>query len=141
MTQMGQINTDYLFQEKTQGIIAVFYEVYNALGYGFLEKVYQNAFYQELLRRGFRCEVHKHIEVFFKGRKVGDYFPDIVVDDCVIIELKAVETLCPEHEAQLINYLRATPIEIGLLLNFGLRPQVCRRIFTNDRKPNLCKSV
>lgn len=141
MTQMGQMDTDYLFQEETREIIAAFYEVYNALGYGFLEKVYQNAFYQELQRRGFRCEPQKHIEVYFKGRKVGDYFPDIVVNDCIILELKAVETLCPEHEAQLINYLRSTEIEIGLLLNFGLRPQVYRRIFTNDRKPNLCKSV
>ena len=135
------MDTDYLYQEETNRIIAAFYEVYNALGYGFLEKVYQNAFYQELVRRGFQCEAQKHVEVYFKGCKVGDYFADIIVNDSIILELKTVETLCPEHEAQLINYLRSTEIEVGLLLNFGLRPQVCRRIFTNDRKKNLCKSV
>ncbi|WP_300813811.1 GxxExxY protein [uncultured Bacteroides sp.] len=135
------MGTDYIYKEETNRIIAAFYEVYNALGYGFLEKVYQNALYQELIRRGFRCEAQRHIEVYFKGCKVGDYFPDIIVNDRIILELKTVEALCPEHEAQLINYLRSTEIEVGLLLNFGLRPQVCRRIFTNDRKSNLCKSV
>lgn len=135
------MGTDYIYKEETNRIIAAFYEVYNALGYGFLEKVYQNALYQELIRREFRCEAQRHIEVYFKGCKVGDYFPDIIVNDRIILELKTVEALCPEHEAQLINYLRSTEIEVGLLLNFGLRPQVCRRIFTNDRKSNLCKSV
>ena len=135
------MDTDYLYKEKTERIIAAFYEVYNALGYGFLEKVYQNALYQELRRRGFQCELQRHIEVYFKGHKIGDYFPDIIVDDCIILELKAVEALCPEHEAQLINYLRSTSIEVGLLLNFGMRPQVYRRIFTNDRKTNLCSSA
>lgn len=135
------MGTDYIYKEETNRIIAAFYEVYNALGYGFLEKVCQNALYQELIRRGFRCEAQRHIEVYFKGCKVGDYFPDIIVNDRIILELKTVEALCPEHEAQLINYLRSTEIEVGLLLNFGLRPQVCRRIFTNDRKSNLCKSV
>lgn len=135
------MDTDFLYQKETQNIISAFYDVYNALGYGFLEKVYQNALYQELKRRGFQCEVQKHIEVYFKGCKVGDYFPDIVVNDCIILELKTVEAICPEHEAQLINYLKSTPIEVGLLLNFCERPQVCRRIFTNDRKNNLCQSV
>lgn len=131
------MGTDFLYGDDTQRIIAAFYEVYNALGYGFLEKVYQNALCQELKRMGFRCEAQQHVEVFFKGNKVGDYYPDLIVDDRIILELKTVETLCPEHEAQLINYLKATNIEVGLLLNFGASPQICRRIFTNDRKLNL----
>lgn len=135
------MNTDLLYRKETDEILAAFYDVYNALGYGFLEKVYQNALFQELRRRGFDCEPQRHVEVYFKGRKVGDYFPDIVVNDCIILELKTAEGICREHEAQLINYLRSTTIEVGLLLNFGERPQFVRRIFTNDLKPNLCKSV
>ena len=135
------MNTDYLFKEETDEIIAAFYEVYNTLGYGFLERVYQNALYQELKRRGFRCEAQRQIKVYFKGKEVGEYFADIVVNDCIILELKANERLCSENEAQLLNYLKATEMEIGLLLNFGERPQVRRKIFTNDRKNNLCSSV
>lgn len=124
--------SDYLYKKETDGIIAAFYEVYNTLGYGFLERVYQNALYIELLSRGFKCEAQ------LKGKEVGVYYADIVVNDCIILELKANENLCPEHEAQLLNYLKSTEIEIGLLLNFGERPQVRRKIFTNDRKENLC---
>ena len=112
-----------------------------ALGYGFLERVYQNALYLELLSRGFKCEAQRQIKVYFKGKEVGLYYADIVVNDCIILELKANECLCPEHEAQLLNYLKSTDIEIGLLLNFGEHPQVRRKIFTNDRKENLCQSV
>ena len=133
--------SDYLYKKETDGIIAAFYEVYNTLGYGFLERVYQNALYLELLSRGFKCEAHRQIKVYFKGKEVGVYYADIVVNDCIILELKANENLCPEHEAQLLNYLKSTEIEIGLLLNFGERPQVRRKIFTNDRKENLCQSV
>ena len=110
---------EYLFKEETDNIISAFYEVYNSLGYGFLERVYQNALYQELKRRGFQCEVQKQIKVFFKGREVGEYYADIVVDDKIILELKACDKICPEHKAQLLNYLKATTIEVGLLLNFG----------------------
>ena len=130
-----------LYKEETDSIIAAFYDVYNALGYVYLEKVYQNALCQELKDRGFDCESQPHVEVFFKGCKVGDYYPDLVVNDCIILELKTAESICHEHEAQLLNYLRSTSIEIGLLLNFGERPQFVRRILTNDRKKNLCKSV
>ena len=133
--------SDYLYKKETDGILAAFYEVYNTLGYGFLERVYQNALYLELLSRGFKCEVQRQIKVYFKGKEVGVYYADIVVNDCIILELKANECLCPEHEAQLLNYLKSTDIEIGLLLNFGEHPQVRRKIFTNDRKENLCQSV
>ena len=124
---------NYLYQDKTKKIIKCFYEVYNTLGYGFLEKVYENALYKELISFGFKCEKQKKIEVYYKGDEVGEYFADILVDEKIILELKAAETLCQEHECQLVNYLKATNIEIGLLLNFGKKPEIRRKIFTNDR--------
>ena len=123
-----------MYKEETDEIIEAFYEVYNTLGYGFLERVYQNALYQELKRRGFDCKAQYPIKVFFKGQEVGEYYADVLVNECIILELKAVDTLCKEHELQLINYLKATEMEVGLLLNFGERPQVRRKIYTNDRK-------
>ena len=135
------MTTDYLFKEETDEIIAAFYEVYNSLGYGFLERVYQNALYQELMRRGFKCEAQHKIKVYFKGHEVGEYFADLLVNGHIILELKAVDSICNEHELQLINYLKATEIEVGLLLNFGEKPQVRRKLFKNDRKNNLWSSV
>ena len=134
MTQILQMTTDYLYKEETDEIIEAFYDVYNTLGYGFLERVYQNALYQELKRREFDCKAQYPIKVRFKGQVVGEYYADILVNDCIILELKAVDTLCREHELQLINYLKSTDIEVGLLLNFGERPQIRRKLFTNDRK-------
>lgn len=128
---------EYLYKEKTDRILSAFYEVYNALGYGFLERVYQNALYQELNRKGFICEAQKQIKVYYKGKEVGEYYADILVDKCIILELKACDRLCKEHELQLINYLKATDIELGLLLNFGEKPQVRRKVYTNERKENL----
>ena len=132
---------EYLFKEETDNIISAFYEVYNSLGYGFLERVYQNALYQELNRRGFRCETQKQIKVFYKGKEVGEYFADILVNDSIILELKACESICHEHELQLINYLKATDIELGLLLNFGEKPQMKRKVYANERKENLRSSA
>lgn len=128
------VETDYLYKEDTDSIIAAFYEVYNTLGYGFLERVYQNALYLELLQRGFDCKAQYPIKVKFKGREVGEYYADILVNNCVIVELKSVDRLLRAHELQLINYLKATDIEVGLLLNFGESPQIRRKIFTNDHK-------
>ena len=132
---------EYLYKEETDRILSAFYEVYNSLGYGFLERVYQNALYQELKRRGFRCEAQKQIKVYFKGQEVGEYFADILVNNSIIIELKACDRICHEHELQLINYLKATDIELGLLLNFGEKPQVRRKVFANERKENLRSSA
>lgn len=132
---------ELIHEETTNGIISAFYHVYNELGFGFLEKVYQNALYVELMSRGFSVQPQKQIDVFFKGIKVGEYYSDMVVDDIVILELKAKESLAPEHEAQLLNYLKVTEIEVGLLLNFGLNPQFKRKIFTNDRKKSKRKSL
>ena len=128
------MDTDFLYKEETDEIIEAFYEVYNTLGYGFLERVYQNALYLELQQRGFDCKVQYPIKVTFKGREVGEYYADILVNDCVILELKSVDMLLRQHELQLINYLKATDIEVGLLLNFGEKPQVRRKIFTNIHK-------
>ncbi len=127
----------YLLKDKTEKIIKCFYETYNVLGYGFLEKVYENALLKELKANGFECENQKEISVSYKGDKVGKYYADILIDNEIILELKATESLCEEHEYQLINYLKATNIELGLLLNFGKRPEIRRKIFTNNRKNHL----
>jgi GxxExxY protein len=125
---------ELLHKDITDKIIKAFYKVYNELGYGFLEKVYQNALVIELTEMGLQCEKQKQIKVYYHEQMVGEYFADLIVDECVIIELKAAETLVEEHEFQLINYLKATEIEVGLLLNFGKKPQFKRKIFTNDKK-------
>ena len=124
----------YLHSEITEVIIGAFYDVYNTLGYGFLEKVYENALVLELAERGLSSKQQQPINVFYKNVQVGNYFADIVVENSVIIELKAAENIIVQHEFQLINYLKATEIEIGLLMNFGKKPQFKRKIFTNERK-------
>ncbi|MBW7848795.1 MAG: GxxExxY protein [Bacteroidales bacterium] len=121
----------YLHKEITSKIISCFYKVYNELGYGFLEKVYENALKIELENNGMAVEKQKPISVYYNDHLVGEYYADLIVEDKVILELKAAETLCEEHEYQLINYLKATNIEVGLLLNFGKKPQISRKIFTN----------
>ncbi len=123
-----------LHKEITGTIIQSFYTVYNALGYGFLEKVYENALVHELTKLGLKVRQQMPIQVYYDGISVGEYFADLAVEDCVIVELKAAESLRPEHAAQLINYLKATEIEVGLLFNFGPKPEFARKIFTNDRK-------
>lgn len=125
---------EYLHSDMTGEILNAFYDVYNELGYGFLERVYKNALYKELKKRGFDCSIERSIPVYYQGEIVGDYFADIIVDNTIILELKAVKTILPEHEAQLMNYLRATDAEVGLLLNFGPEPQKRRIVFTNDKK-------
>ena len=125
------MNEEYLHKELTSEIIGCFYDVYNELGFGFLEKVYENALKYELEKNGLKVEKQKPIKVFYDGVKVGEYFADLIVNDTVILELKAAESLCEEHEFQLINYLKATNIEVGLLLNFGKKPEVRRKIFSN----------
>lgn len=122
------------YEEKTDLIIKAFYNVYNKLGYGFLEKVYHNALLIELKNLGFDVKSQYPIKVYYEEFQVGEYYADIVVDDCIIIENKAMETLREEHEFQLINYLKATEIEVGLLFNFGKTPSFKRKYFTNDRK-------
>jgi len=128
-----------LHKETTDGIIKAYYDVYNELGYGFLERVYQNAMYFELKRRGFVVEAQKQINVFYQGVLVGTYYADLLINNTIIVELKANQVLAYENEVQLLNYLRATTMEIGLLLNFGKQADFKRLIFTNDRKKHLHK--
>ena len=123
-------------QELTKQIIGIYYNVYNELGYGFLEKVYHNAMTIELKKSGFEIEKKKRINVYYKNDLVGEYFPDIIVNNSIIIELKTVEHLLEVHESQVLNYLKATNCEVGIILNFGKDPQFIRKIFTNDFKKN-----
>ena len=125
---------DLLHRNLSDTILKIYFEVYNELGYGFLEKVYQNAMYFELKSQGYKVEAQKQIKVYYKSQLVGDYFADLLIDDSIILELKACECLKDEHKAQLLNYLKATEVEIGLLLNFGTTPEFKRSIYTNDRK-------
>jgi GxxExxY protein len=120
--------------ELTEKIIAAFYHVYNALGYGFLESVYQKAMLIELQKQNLAVQPHLAVCVYYEGQSVGEFFPDLVVEDLVIVELKGVKVLATEHEAQLLNYLNATRFEVGLLLNFGPKPQIKRKIFDNQMK-------
>ncbi|SHL40979.1 GxxExxY protein [Flavobacterium chilense] len=123
-----------LHEELTKSILKVFYDVYNELGYGFLERVYQNSLFYELKARGFKVETQKKIKVYYKKMEVGDYIADIIVNDIVILELKAQECLIEANEFQLINYLKATECEVGLLLNFGKKPEFIRKVYQNFRK-------
>ena len=123
---------DLVNKDITDKVLKSFYQVYNKLGYGFLEKVYENALIIELRKNGLLSTQQQKIDVFYSEVKVGDYYADIIVENKVIIEVKAMETLREEHEYQLLNYLRATKIEVGLLLNFGKNPEFKRKIFTNE---------
>ncbi|MBZ5538384.1 MAG: GxxExxY protein [Acidobacteriia bacterium] len=132
---MCKFQSNLKLQEVTSRILRAFFkEVYHKLGYGFLEKVYLNAMATELRRAGLKVEKQAKIDVFFKGEIVGEYYADLVVENAVIVELKAKRCLMEEDEAQLLNYLRSTPYEVGLLLNFGPKPEFCRKVFDNDRK-------
>ena len=125
---------ELLHKEITDKVLKTFYQVYNELGFGFLERVYQNAMYFELKSQGFDCQTEKPIKVHYKNMLVGEYRADIVIDNKVILELKASQALVYENELQLINYLKATEMEVGLLLNFGQTPAFKRKVFTNENK-------
>jgi GxxExxY protein len=128
----------YKHTELTKQIIKAFYTVYNTLGYGFLEKVYENALAIELGRLGIEAvQQQAPIDVYYAGYKVGQYFADLLVEGQVLVELKATPELVEENEAQLLNYLKATTYEVGLLLNFGRKAEIVRKAFNNDRKGNL----
>lgn len=126
--------------ELTEKIIGAFYTVYNTLGFGYLEKVYENALKIEIMRTGFKVESQKPIKVYYCGVVVGEYFADLFVEDKVLIELKTASNITVEHESQLINYLKATKTEIGLLFNFGPQASFKRKLWTPDCK-DPCASV
>lgn len=120
--------------ELTELILKAFYQVYNRLGYGFFEKVYENAMLIAARRLGLSVVQQYPIRVAFEGITVGSYFADLVVNDLVILEIKASRTILDEHHAQLLNYLKATEFEVGLLLNFGPKPECRRKVYDNSRK-------
>lgn len=130
-----------LHSEITARIIKAYYKVYNRLGYGFLERVYENALILACEDLALSVENQVRVDVYYEGCTVGVYRADLLVEKKIIVEIKAAADLCDEHEAQLINYLRATPIEVGLLLNFGKRPQYKRKLFTNDRKSGYLSAI
>ncbi|SFB29591.1 GxxExxY protein [Flavobacterium swingsii] len=125
---------ELLHKDLTDLILKTYYEVYNELGYGFLEKVYQNALYIELKNKGLDVVPQKKIKVYYKNLEVGDYYADLMVNDIIILELKAAEYIVEEFEHQLLNYLTGTDCEVGLLLNFGKKPEFRRKVFENKRK-------
>lgn len=133
---MEMINKDV-----TDKVLRAFYNVYNELGFGFAEKVYENSLLVELKSMGINCANQVPVKVYYKGEHVGLYFADIIVSERVILEIKAAANIAPEHEAQLFNYLKATDIETGLVLNFGAQPQFRRKVFGNSLKKNPRKSA
>jgi len=130
--------------ELTDKIIGVYYDVYNELGYSFLESVYEESMAMALREAGLEAEPQVAVPVLFRGHQVGDFRADLLIEHKILLELKAARTLDRSHEAQLLHYLRATEIEIGLLLNFGDKPQFRRLFFDNERKKiraRPCESV
>lgn len=125
------VENDLLHKEITDLIINAFYKVYNELGFGFLEKVYENAMVVELNSIGLKFQQQVCMKVYYKGQVVGFYIADLLVESKIIVELKAAESIAFEHECQLINYLKASEVSVGLLLNFGKKPSFKRKIFTN----------
>ncbi len=123
-----------LYEEISKKVVHAAHLVHDELGFGFLEAVYGNALYKELCRMGIKCECQKTMDVFYKGDKVGHYIADMVIEDKIVVELKAVVDLRPEHEWQLINYLAASNMNLGLLINFGQSVKVKRKILTKDGK-------
>jgi len=141
---MSRRSIELIHSELTEKIIGVFYDVYNELGYGFLESTYAEAIVIALGQAGLVVQREYPVPVWFRGVKVGQYFADVMVNDKILLELKTAHNIDSAHEAQLLHYSRATEIEVGLLLNFGARPQFHRLLFDNVRKKireNPCESV
>jgi len=131
---MNTDSQDMKYKELSEEIIRIFYKVYNKLGYGFLEKVYENAMMIDFRKSGITAASQSPIKVTYEDETVGEYFADILVGDKIIVEIKAAKSLTEDHHAQLLNYLKATDKEVGLLLNFGPNPEIKRKVFDNDRK-------
>ncbi len=121
-------------RELTDSIVGTFYEVYNELGHGFIESVYEKSLAIALREKGHEVVQQLDVPVWFRGERVGDFAADVLVAGTVILELKSARSIDPAHIAQLLNYLRATEIEVGLLLNFGPKPEFKRLVFDNSRK-------
>lgn len=132
---MQNESSKLLHSEITEKIISVYYDVYNEIGHGFLESVYSNCMHRALTEAGLVVEREVAVPVFFRGWDVGKFKADLVVNRLILIELKAVQSLDRSHEAQVMNYLRATELEVALLFNFGgPKPQFRRFVFENTKK-------
>lgn len=134
------IDNNFKHSELTDSVIGTFYDVYNELGFGFLESVYRNALRLALLEKGLPVDEEVAVSVFFRGKNVGDFRADLVVMRVLLLELKTAERIVAAHEAQVLNYLRSTSLELGLILNFGPRPQVRRLVLENSRKHLLARA-
>jgi len=137
ITSIPQIYADQTglkHHELTEKLIGIFYGIYNELGHGFLESIYEQAFSVALVERGIFFQRQMAVPVWFRGQKIGDFRADLVVDEKVIVELKSGRGIEPAWEKQLLNYLRATQIEVGMLFNFGPSAQFKRYVFENERK-------
>ncbi len=128
---------ELLHAEVTGSLIEAFYTVYRELGYGFIERVYENSLAIAARNLGLEIRQKVPVRVQYRGVVVGKYEVDLLANDLVIVELKAARELAEAHEAQLLNYLNATKYEVGLLLNFGPKPQHRRKVYENHRKGNL----
>ncbi len=131
------MSADGKHADLTGVVIGSFFKVYNTLGYGFSEKVYERALAIELRKAGLQVESQKSITVYYESDIVGEYVADMLINQAVILELKAVRQLAEEHETQLLNYLKATSIEVGLLFNFGVKAEHKRKVYDNERKGGL----
>mgnify|MGYP001362440654 CR=1 FL=1 len=123
---------EFLYKDITETILKSFFEVYKTLGYGFLEKVYHNALIHELQKNGLYVEKECKIDVMYKGIIVGEYYADLIVEKKIILEIKTAEIIVKQFEYQLMNYLRATKYELGMILNFGKKPEFSRKIYSNN---------
>ena len=132
--------SNLLHGELTEAAINAFYHVYNTLGYGFLPSVYSKSLAITLSKRGFKVSSKVAVKVFFEGEQVGFFYADLIVNDKLVLLITSTETSSAAANSQLINYLRASPQEVGLVLNFGVTPEFSRKVFTNDRKPSLQRS-
>lgn len=126
---MIRTDDNYIHSELTDKIIGCAYDVYNQLGFGFMEKVYENAMMIKLPQKGLEVIQQAPINVYFEDKLIGEYFADILVNNKVILEFKAVSSLAKAHEVQLVNYLKATGIKVGLVINFGEKLKIVRRVF------------
>ena len=132
--------SNLLHGELTEAAINAFYHVYNTLGYGFLPSVYSKSLAITLSKRDFKVSSKVAVKVFFEGEQVGFFYADLIVNDKLVLLITSTETISAAANSQLINYLRASPQEVGLVLNFGVTPEFSRKVFTNDRKPSLQRS-
>lgn len=123
------MNKIFLYKDLTEKIIRCFYNVYDELGSGFLESVYEKSLLIELKENNIKASNQHQINVYYKNKLVGEFKSDIIIDNKILIEIKAINKILPEHEAQLINYLKATKLKVGLLVNFGKKLEFIRRVF------------